>query len=353
MKNPNGYGSIFKLSGKRRAPFAVRITAGWSNDAKQKYKYIGYYATRSEAMNALASYNISPYDLEVSKITLKDVYEKWANEKLIVKDSNNPHGIAQSNINGYRAAWKLCSIIEDVKFVDIKLSHLQEVVDKSGKNFPTLRKLKVLFSQLFDYAVIHEIITKDRDIVEYVNINKAGNPNAYNRKPFTREDVQTVWNWSSSSEYVQVILMLIYSGVRIGELLELRKTNVNLKEKWFDVEKSKTNAGIRKVPISDKTIHFFENWYNKNDSEFLITTKEDKKFKYTNYYDAYWKPYMKQMGLEYTPHCTRYTCISFLTAAGVDDRIIKKIVGHKGNGITQALYTHLEIVELQNAVNKI
>ena len=39
MRNPNGYGSVVKLSGKRRKPFAVRITIGWDNNGKQKYKY--------------------------------------------------------------------------------------------------------------------------------------------------------------------------------------------------------------------------------------------------------------------------------------------------------------------------
>lgn len=34
MKMPNGYGSIIKLSGKRRRPFAVRITAGYTDEGK-------------------------------------------------------------------------------------------------------------------------------------------------------------------------------------------------------------------------------------------------------------------------------------------------------------------------------
>ena len=57
MKNPNGYGSIYKLSGKRRKPYIVRRTIGWSDDGKQLYQTIGYYETRPLAMNALAEYN--------------------------------------------------------------------------------------------------------------------------------------------------------------------------------------------------------------------------------------------------------------------------------------------------------
>ena len=62
---------------------------------------------------------------------------------------------------------------------------------------------------------------------------------------------------------------------------------------------------------------------------------------------------MDQMGLTHRPHDTRHTCVSLLTAAGVDERLIQKIVGHKGQGVTQAVYTHLEIQTLLEAINKI
>ena len=147
--------------------------------------------------------------------------------------------------------------------------------------------------------------------------------------------------------------MLIYSGVRISELLDLKKENVNLKERWFDITASKTQAGIRKVPIADKVFPFFEYWYNLNSCEYLVSTPEGKHFLYRNYYDSYWKPLMDQMGLTHRPHDTRHTCVSLLTAAGVDERLIQKIVGHKGQGVTQAVYTHLEIQTLLEAINKI
>ena len=53
------------------------------------------------------------------------------------------------------------------------------------------------------------------------------------------------------------------------------------------------------------------------------------------------------------PHDTRHTCISMLTAAKVDERFIQKIVGHKGQNVTQQVYTHLEIEELITEIDKI
>ena len=76
MKLPNGYGSVYKLSGKRRCPYRAIITERWQRNAEtgkfiQKRKTIGYYETKALALEALADYRKSPFDLETSKITLQ------------------------------------------------------------------------------------------------------------------------------------------------------------------------------------------------------------------------------------------------------------------------------------------
>lgn len=350
MKLPNGYGSVYKLSGKRRKPWVARKTTGWEviYDKKQaypKYKIIGYYEKREDAIEALAMYNKNPYDINASKITFSEVFDKWSDKKF--------EEISRSNINAYNASYRLCDNIKDMRFVDIKLSHLQEIVDNSGKNYPTLRKLKVLFGQLFDYAIMHEIIPNNKNLVEYVDISKAKNPNAFDREPFTKKEIKTLWNYIDSNEYISVILILIYTGVRIGELLELKKENVNLDEKYFEIIASKTKSGIRRVPIADKIHNLIKKWYSKNKCEYLISTPDDKKFKYWNYYDSYWTPIMNELNFNHKIHDTRHTCVSLLTMSGVDERIIKKIVGHKGQGVTQIVYTHIEMEELLKAINLI
>ena len=245
-------------------------------------------------------------------------------------------------------------MLYSMRFNDIRKSHLQGIVDNCGKNYPTLRKLKVLFTVMYKFALENDICSKDYsqyvDIIQY----KDQNPNAYNRKPFSSAEIETVWKWKDTNEYISVILMLIYCGCRIGELLDLKKENVNLNERWFDITASKTESGIRKTPISKKVLPFFEYWYNKNDCEYLLSTPDAKHFVYHNYYDSYWKPFVDQMGMpNHRPHDTRHTCVSLLTAAGVDDKIIKKIVGHKGQSVTETVYTHFEIQQLIDAIDLI
>lgn len=346
MRLPNGFGSVYKLSGKRRNPWAARKTTGWSDKGQPIYEFIGYYPSRQEALTALVDYNKDPYDLHHDTITFAEVYEKWSDVHF--------EKVSHSNINGYKASFKLCEKIKNMKIAEIKLDHLQKVVDESGKNSPTLKKLKILFGLMYDYAVMHEIVSQDkRDMVRYVDISKAGNPNAYDRKPFTNKQIKMIWNAKDSNVYISVILILIYTGVRIGELLSLKKEDVHLSERWFYVKESKTEAGIREVPIAEKIVPFIEYWMQK-DCDYLICTPDDKPFLYRNYYDSYWTPLLETLSLEsFTPHCTRHTCVSLLTQAGVDERIIKKIVGHKGQGVTETVYTHLELPIKLEAINKI
>lgn len=349
MKLPNGYGNISKLSGNRRKPWRVRKTDGWEIvDGKEKQVFIniGCYETKALALQALAEYNANPYDLNHDTITFEELYDRWSDEYF--------EKISDKGALDYKAAFGLCKKIYKFRVQDIKLEHLQKIVDDSGKNTPTLKKLKILLGLMYDHAVKHEILPHDkRDMVRYVDISKPGNPNAFDRKPFTKKEVEKVWKYKDSNEYMTTVLMLIYSGVRISELLDLKKSEVNLKERWFNVTKSKTDAGVRTVPIAEKILPFFEYWMQKNDSEYLLSTHEGNHFEYRNYYDSYWKPMMDILNFEHTPHSTRYTCISFLTAAKVDERFIQKIVGHKGQNVTRQVYTHLEIQELIEAIDKI
>ena len=362
MRLPNGFGNVSKLSGKRRNAWRARKTSGWAIDektqkVKQTYITIGYYPTRQLALQALSEYNTNPYDLDANKITFAEVYDKWSDKKF--------EEISPSNVNGYKASYKSCEALYDMKFADIKLAHLQGVVDNAGKNHPTLKKLKSLFSQMFDYAVMNEIIPKDRHIVEYVDIGKGEKSTKHYR--FTDAEVDALWRWADGNDYVQVILMLIYSGVRPSELFNAKCTDVDLKERYFSIEKGKNVNATRKVPIHDRTYPFFENWMSKG-NEYLITNLSGGKFQFdTNhgsYTESFWIPVLTDIGIlqyknekgetvEHLPHDTRHTFASMWAEKKLDEAMRRKIQGHSGKGIGEIVYTHYEFEKLKEELNKL
>lgn len=350
MKLPNGYGTVKKMSGKRRRPYVVKKTVGWHYDeAKdkmiQEQMTIGYASTRAEGLQMLADYNNNPFDLKASKVTFQEVYERWSKEKFPT--------ISHSNVKGYEASYKVCESLYRKVFRDMKLVDLQTVVDTCGKNFPTLKKLKSLFNQLYEYAMKNDICSKDYsefvDIVKY----KDKNPDKRDHNKFTKEEIERLWALAEDP-YYQIVLMLIYNGCRISEFLDLKKEDVHLDEQYFDVIASKTENGLRKVPIADKLLPFYKAWFEGSACEYLLHTPDQKHFDYRNYFDSYFTPLMEQLGFDHTPHDTRHTCISLLTEADVNPTSIKKIVGHSGAmTLTERVYTHLDIQILVDAINKI
>ena len=351
MKLPNGYGSVVKLSGKRRKPYMVRKTVGYHIDPiKEKkvaeYIIIGYTATKSEGLQLLADYNHNQYDTKAAKMTFSEVYEEWSRKKYPT--------VSESNVKGYSASYKACTILYHRVFKELKLADLQQVIDTCGKNYPTLKKIKILFNQLYGFALKNDICNKDYssfvDIAQY----KDRNPNKHSRNKFSKEEVEKIWTMKDD-KYYQIPLMLLYNGTRISEFLSLKKENVHLDEQYFDVIDSKTENGIRKVPIADKLLPFYKAWYEScPDCKYLLHTEDGKPFKYRNYFDNYWTPLMEQIGITRTPHCTRHTCISMLSEAGIQETTIKKIVGHSGAmTLTEKVYTHLDVQVLVDAINKI
>lgn len=345
MRLPNKYGSVYKLSGNRRNPWAARKTTGWKDNGQPIYAFVGYYPTRADALTALADYNKDPYDLHLSTITFGELYDRWSSEHF--------QKISHSGAVSYTAAYRACDPISRMRVVDIKLDHLQQAMDDSGKNSPTLKTMKNLFGLMYDYAVVHEIVTPDkREMIRYLDTSKPGNPNKLARKIFTRKEINKLWQLKDANVYITAVLIMIYSGVRIGELLDLQKEDVHLNERWFYVKEAKTAAGIREVPIAEKIVPFMKYWISRP-CESLICSQADAPLPYYTFRDNYWMAVMDILDMDHRPHDTRHTCISLLTEAGVDQRIIRKIVGHKGLGVTETVYTHLELPIKLEAINKI
>ena len=148
--------------------------------------------------------------------------------------------------------------------------------------------------------------------------------------------------------------MLIYCGVRINELLNLRKEDVNLDEQWFKVRASKTNAGIRIVPIADKVLPYWKAFMERSKCPYAVCTTDGEQLTYDNFRKNYWHPLMDKLNMDYIPHETRHTCNSLLIMANCNPTIRKKIMGHKSQmDIGESVYGHIYTDELLKAINSI
>lgn len=343
MRNPNGYGSVFKLSGNRRKPFAVRITQGWTDEGKRIYKYLSYHVTRKEAMQALASYNANPYDVDESNITFGELFERWKTEHF--------KNLSKNTTKGYRTCSGYCKPIFNMKVKDIRTIHLQNLINSINKNHGTLKIMKSLFNQVFKLAMELDIIQKDYS--KYLKIGK--HVTIQQKSIFTDDEIDLLWNNLGKFKYADTVLIMIYTGMRIGELLNLKKEDIDLIQQTITVRESKTTAGQNRViPIHPRINDLIQNRYEYSKSDYLVNNvKNDGGVTYNHYNENLFIPLMRKLDMKHTPHDCRHTFATRLNDAGGNATSIKKMIGHESFTLTEKIYTHKRIDELRKALELI
>lgn len=340
MRLPNGYGSVYKLSGKRRKPFMVRKTIGWDDSGKQLYRTIGYYETRKDALQSLADFNNNPYNLDSSTLTFKDIFIRWKEKKF--------NDISKSAINGYNAAFDASIDLHDIKLIEIKTMHLQSVISNCGKGYDTLRKIRVLYNQLFKYAMENDIVTKDYST--FIDIGKKTDSSS--RLPFSTKEIEKLFKFEPIIPYVDTILIMIYTGLRIGELLLIKNSDIDLENNLIKGG-IKTEAGKNRViPINNKILPLISKRLSIN-NEYLIINDQGNQMKYDNYYKEKFIPVMEQLNMHHKPHDARHTFATLMSNSDANRTAIKKIIGHSSYSTTEKIYTHKDIEELRKAINLI
>lgn len=342
MKNPNGFGGITKLSGNRRRPWWVRITVGWdvtpSGKQKQIYKTLGYYATRKEAMVALAEYNANPFDLVNVGMTFEEVWKKWSPKHFEKYPSSE---------KGLKTFYKKCEPLYKMKMTDIRTTHLQAVMDTiSHQSKQSQVKLKTIFNNTFKYAMENDIVKKDYS--DFVTVNRVEKKETKN-KFFTKDQIKLILS-HKNEPLVDTVIILLYTGMRIGELLQLRCEDINLKERIIHVRGTKTDNADRYVPIHKDLIPYLEKRIN---GEYLVANSKGKPVQYSNYRAHFFSPFMEKLGLDQTIHATRHTFVSTMDASGVsaDSVVLKRIVGHSNTSTTE-IYTHKSHDDLIEAIDR-
>lgn len=331
MRNPNGYGTVVKLSGNRRNPYAVRKTTGFDERGYPIYLSIGYAPTKEAGMIMLAEYNKSPWDVQADKITLKELYSLWL-EKRSVK-------LGKSNVSSLRSAYKHCRKFENVRYNQIKSYQMQDCIDNCGCGYSTQGAIKNLWGHLDRFAMELDIVSKC-----YSDLLTSDPIPETTKQIFTDEEVQRVWD-NQQLPWADSVAFFLYTGFRISEMLDLQIENVDLAEGTM-IGGTKTAAGKnRMVPIHSKIFNIVQHRVELSKSGYLFEYN-GKKMCPTQYRD-FWTTLMQQLHMDHKPHKCRHTFRSRLDSAGANKVCIDRIMGHKSKGTGERVYTHKTIEELK------
>lgn len=264
-------------------------------------------------------------------ITLRQLFNEWL--------PIHSQSISKSAVKSYRIAFKHISNIADMPITDIHFQHLQNVIKSmhvKGLSYSSCKKVRTLLNQLFNYAII-----KDYPITNYaLHLTLGPNIPTIRRKVFTRQQINKLWAIDTS--YSRMILILLYTGLRIGELLALRKQDINRRSLYLVVKCSKTKAGEgRIIPLHHRIIPLIEQFYtDTNDYLFAISYTTFRK----HFHDV-----MSLLKCKHTIHDTRHTFASLLDPVAPPNAL-RSLLGHKQGDITTRVYTHKTIRELRKTI---
>lgn len=334
MKNQNGTGSIYKLKGKRRKPWTIRIS--YQNETgATKRKYLGYFETKKEAQEVLFTYNKNP--LLFSGKTFKEIKTLWLSS---IKEKILPETFKNVVIN-----LKHFEILNENKISDIKLFQLQKIFNDMDYSRGYKSNCKSVLNRIFNFALKNDFI--DSNKVQFVELGKKNI--VVERKIFTRDEINILWQ-NLKVNNVYIILILIYTGMRIGELLALKVCDIDLNNKVIYIRKSKTSSGIRTIPIPDKILSLFiENIFYEN--EYFILSKNLTPLSYMTFKYRF-NVLLEKLGIQkHTIHDTRHTFATMLNNADANSTSIIKLIGHSDFSITENVYTHKDVEELRKAIN--
>lgn len=345
MRNPNGFGGVYKLAGNRRKPYVARITVDWTYEGKQVYKNLGTYSNYKDAIQALTDYHFNPYNLDAANITFSELYDNWTKIKY--------NKISKSMMLSYKNAYRACESLHNLSFTEIKRPVIQSLINDCGKSYSGKERIKMLISQLFDYAIENDIITKN--YCNYIELGERPDK-TLTRIPFSKEEIELLYSSLHLYRYTDTILMMIFSGVRPSELLLIETKNVFLDENYFICGIKTSNGKNRKVPISSFTKPFFTKYYNeaiKSNSPYLIVNTEGSNMKYSNYNRDKFHKIMEQLEMKHMPHDARHTFATFMSKCEADKLCTQLIMGHSPKVLIDKTYVHKTVEDLQIELQKL
>lgn len=357
-RNPNGYGTITKLSGNRARPYAF-LAPATKVKGKVKREVIECFETEREARIFQAEWNTA--HSPKFNHTLQKLYEDW-NKRGFTK-------VSKSTVNCYKAAWKYMEPLYNEKVRGIRTGHFQDIIDdmeEQGLSFSTMHNVKVLAGILEKYAMQYDVINKN-----YAEFIELPENKTEEREAMTEEQVKKLEEAAKENfMYSRLILILIYTGWRINEFLGLTVKDYDPETKAF-TGGLKTDYGKNRIVPVHSTIQPYVDELLQSGIEQLVTRKVEKGRAPNKYIETipmtlkYFRndcfyPTLEELGImqtdgsNFTPHSTRHTFATLGHKYEVPELVLKKILGHSpGKGVTEKTYIHIDFQQLRDGIEKI
>ena len=190
----------------------------------------------------------------------------------------------------------------------------------------------------------------------------------------TNKEALSVENYILSKKkfYSYGVILSMYTGLRIGELLALKWQDVDLKNKIMSVtatacdialenkmyhleDTPKSESSLREVPLTNEIIELLYEMkkYQNNNSKYVIARPSGKRIFIRAYQESFERLLKRLKIRHYGFHSLRHTFATRCYKLGMDIKTLSELLGHSSPAITLKIYVHTDLDTKRNALNQI
>ena len=326
------------------------------------------------------------YDLESQldpmkrNITVNELVERYLSTKTGAKHST------VANYNFVKNILKKEEFSE-TKIANIKTSDAKLFLIKmqnDGKGYSTVKSLRGVLRPAFQMAVDDDILNKNPFEFQLagVVVNDSHTRTAITREQM-RQFLKFVHDDNCYCKYYEVVYIPFHTGMRISEFCGLTLKDIDLKNRivnidhqlqrtsdmQYVIESTKTNAGTRKLPITEEVAKCFQAiiedrepqqrekmidgyagflFYDKNNNPLVAMHWEHRFNHMVQRYNDIYRIQIPNI----TPHVCRHTYCSNMAKSGMNPKTLQYLMGHSDIGVTLNTYTHLGLEDAEDELKR-
>lgn len=322
--------------------------------------------------------NIQP---EGGGLTVLRLVEKYISQKTGVRETTKAnYGTVVNTLKKDPFGAKR---IDRVRLSDAK-GWLIKLQQEDGKSYSSIHNIRGVLRPAFQLAVDDDILRKNPFdfMLATVVVNDSVTREAISRKQ-ERTFLEFIKNDKHYCKYYEGMYILFKTGMRISEFVGLTVQNLDMVNRTVTVdhqlqrtgtaiyiEKTKSEAGRRTLPMTDDVFECFERILAKRKppkvepmidgySGFLFFDKDGHPM-----LAMHWEKYFQHAVEKYnriyriqlpkiTPHVCRHTYCSNMARSGMNPKVLQYLMGHSDISVTLNTYTHLNLDDAKEEMDKL
>ena len=287
---------------------------------------------------------------------LKNIVEKYLEDiKYSIKQKTYLFYLQLNDIYVVRLNKKLTPSNLNDFFVNINAKY----------SYSTSKLLKSLINRSLVFAFEKGLIKERMAITTHLKCEQIRKVQALEKQEQTKLENYIL---ESGRGYYFGILLSLYTGLRLGEVIALKWQNVDMKNKLIYIDKSisaisqnhktiiiesspKTRSSIREIPISKQLQIILKKLKQNSKNDYVITSHNNKQVQLRAYQKSFENLLKKLHIKHYGFHALRHTFATRLLEQGTDIKTISELLGHSSPTVTLNCYVHTNLQNKRKALN--